>query len=165
MTETILKENLWNKLFHKNHIKKQREVYKDSMNIMGLYNYFIDEIDKAKTLVDLLDIHKKAWKYGFRNYNLGPCSSGMFRCTDINSMTVDQVYLGNIYGLRTANIRFWNQNANEDMSCNGFGIPDDTKIITLILKQYKRHLESNIMSIYNEAEHFTKEYSKINLKK
>lgn len=46
-------------------------------------------------------IHKRIWRKGFRNANLGPDEYGMFRTKDINLMTIDEVYIGGIYDTLT----------------------------------------------------------------
>lgn len=41
-----------------------------------------------------MSVHKRIWRKGFRN----PDKYGMFRTKDINLMTINEVYIGGIYG-------------------------------------------------------------------
>lgn len=103
-------------------------------------------------LMKLLDLHKSLCipLELNSNKNLGPCSWGMFRTKDIASMTADEVYLGDIYGLWTNTLTFWN-NCTSDMSGNGWGISEETPCKNLIFNQYWKHLFLNLKSIETEA--------------
>ena len=160
--EKIIKNNWWNRIFHKGTVKAQTDKYIKCKAMLAVASEIIQDINSCKTLNSLLEIHKFAWKWGFRNENIGPCPYGMFRTKDILNMTIDEVYLGNIYGLNTMSIRFWNEMSYEDMGGNGFGIPEDTKCYDLVLDQYKGILRSNIYSLKRQANEFVMDYIKVN---
>ena len=96
-------------------------------------NYFIHQVELAKTLRDLYILHIKMWANGIRNENLGPDKYGMFRTDDILMMVPEEVYLGNIWGLWTKQLPYW-----ESCSVN------DQK---LVIEQYKNVLLSNMKAI------------------
>lgn len=106
---------------------------------------------RVKTLQNLIDIHKHAWEIGYRNPNIAPCAWGMFRCNSISELTLDTLYLGDIWGLWTNNGTFWNEHKDETMAGNGFGIDPNKKCYDLIMKQYRQHLRSNINTISNST--------------
>lgn len=145
------KNNFWNRTFHRSEVlanKRSYEIYK-----MQLENgpEFITALKNAKDLRSILAIHKDAYGSGFEHPNIGPCSTGMFRCQSIETMTPHQVYLGGIYGLNTNAIPFWEQYVDEPYGVNGFGIDENTSLYGMILNQYKEHLISNISGMYNIA--------------
>lgn len=151
------KNNIWNRLFHNSEIKKNKEqviVYRQQLDIG---QYLIDSIKEAKSLYSLLQIHKTAWGAGFKSYNLGPCPYGMFRTSNILTMTPNEVYLGDIYGLFTENIYFWEINKLGKFGVNGFGIKEEVLIYDIILNQYKNILLHNILPMFEKA---SKEYPK-----
>ena len=158
----MLKENCWNRLFHKNKLKKQSEEYHKSKIMISLYKDLKDDLKKANNLCELMNVHKFAWKYGYRNNNLGPCRDGIFRTSNIASMTDEDVYLGNIYGLNTKNIRYWNKHIDDKYGINGFGLNPDIKLYDLILGQYKELLNSNISELYYKAYTFVNKFESIN---
>ena len=142
-----VRNNLWNKIFRPKALKEYQEWKKVAEAIMGWNNQLNQDLNRAKTLQDLINVHKHAWDIGYRNSNLGPCAWGMFRCESIPELTLDTLYLGDIWGLWTNTGRFWEEHKNETMSCNGFGIDPNKKIYDLIMQQYCRLLRSNINSI------------------
>lgn len=111
-------------------------------------------LSKCKTLLNILEVHKKAWRDGVRNANIGPCSYGMYRTDDIGNMSPSEVYLGGIYGLSTKNISFWeSQGYEEEYGANGFGINPSTKLLSgIIVPQYRSQLESNFKAIKDRCE-------------
>ena len=149
-----IKDNLWNCIFHKKQLKKQREYKKLLHAIIGWFPQICQDLREAKTLEGLMNIHKKAWELGYQNSGLGPCPWGMFRTKDILQMQPSEVYLGDIWGLSTKNIPFWNEHRTETMAGNGFGIDDDKKIYDLIMSQYRNHLRNNFNAIKQEAENW-----------
>ena len=96
--------------------------------------------------------------YGFKNENTRPCKYGFFRTEDIETMRPDEVYLGDIYGLWTNNIPFWEEHRDETMAGNGFGIPGDTKCYDLILNQYRACLSSAVTYQKRKAENLVNKY-------
>ena len=149
-----MRENLWNKLFHRKALKEYKKKREIARRIMGWSPQILQDIQNCKTLIGCLDIHKDVWSKGFQNINLSPCEWGMFRTKSIPEMTIDEVFLGGIYGLHTKNIRFWNQHSDAKLETSSFGYPADTKIYDIVLKQYKDHLKSNVKAITDEAVKF-----------
>ena len=100
----IRKENLWNRIFHQKQLKEQRQEQIRLWCVIDKADNAIATLEKAGSLRELLDIHKKMWKDGLRNKGLGPNEHGMFRTKDIADMKAEEVFLGDIYGLWTFNI-------------------------------------------------------------
>lgn len=146
-----VKNNWFNRLFHKKKLNQYKEYRGKLRRLIGWCPLLIQDLKEAETLEQILDIHKKAWNLGFQNPNLAPLEWGMFRTKSIPEMTAEEVYLGDIWGLATKNIPFWNENREETMAGNSFGISDDTKIYDIILKQYRNHLISNIQGMARKA--------------
>ena len=135
---------MWNRIFHNKEVKKNIAECNKYLNWSKHGQVFIDAIKKADSLDTLLTIHKDAWRTGFQNGNLGPCSYGMFRTKDILTMTAEEVYLGGIWGLFTHNIPFWEERKDDKYGCNGFNIDKNISLYKIILDQYKNILTSNI---------------------
>ena len=112
------------------------------------------DLGKCTTLSNILEVHKKAWKNGVRNANIGPCSYGMYRTENIENMSPSEVYLGGIYGLSTKSMNFWeSMGYNEPYGANGFGIDPEIKLLPcIIVPQYKGQLESNFKAIKKKCE-------------
>lgn len=149
-----VKNNLWNKIFHSKALKEYQEWKEIAKSIIGWNKQLNEDLKRAQTLQDLIDIHKHAWDIGYRNSNLGPCEWGMFRCDCIPMLSLNTLYLGDIYGLWTNTGKFWEEHKNEIMAGNGFGINPEKKVYDLIMQQYRQHLKSNINAI---ADNTTKE--------
>lgn len=141
----ILKHNLWNRMFHRKTLKKQRSLYWKSKALVSNYPKIREEIENSTDLLQLLAAHKMVWVYGFRNNNLGPCEFGMFRTKSIPNMTPDEVYLGNINGLWTFTLNEW-QNRKDSEDYN------------IIVSQYKNHLLSNVAHIMRVAKDYIHHY-------
>lgn len=146
-----IKNSLWNRIFHHKALKEYQEWKKVAESIIGWNNQLNEDLQRAKSLQDLIDIHKHAWEIGYQNPNLGPCPWGIFRCESILELTLDNLYLGNIWGLWTNTGRYWEQHRSETMGVNGFGIKEYTLIYALIMQQYKRILKSNINAISEQT--------------
>lgn len=142
-----IKNNLWNRTFHSKALKEYQEWKKVAEAIMGWNKQLNEDLKRATTLQDLIDIHKHAWQIGYQSSNLAPCAWGMFRCKLIPELTLDNLYLGDIWGLWTNPGRFWEEHKDETMSGNGFGIDPNKKCYDLIMQQYRQHLRSNINAI------------------
>lgn len=147
-----MKNNIWNRLFHRKVLKEYLASVEMWRQICGWYPQIMQDIRESETLEDLLKVHKGAWDLGFQNENLAPCPWGMFRTKSIPEMKPEEVFLGGIWGLCTKPIPFWNEYKDEDMSGNGFGIREETKIYDLIFNQYRSLLVSNIRDIKFDAE-------------
>jgi hypothetical protein len=136
---------LWNRIFHRKALKKQRTLYWRTKALVSNYPKIKEEIENSTDLLQLLAAHKKAWVYGFRNDNLGPCEFGMFRTKSIPDMTSNEVYLGNINGLWTFTLREWqNKRGSKDYN--------------VIVFQYKNHLLSNATNIAQTAKDYVYQY-------
>lgn len=146
------KNNLWNNLFHKKEINKNKKQVYLYINQIHTAPKILEAIDVATSLKQLLNIHKNAWECGFKNINLNPDKSGMFKCDSILTMTPDQVYLGNIYGLNNESITFWESHKCDKYGANKFGISEDTLLYNIVLTQYKRVLRMNIKKLYDLAD-------------
>lgn len=145
----ILKRNLWNKIFHKKTLRKQRSLYWKCKALVSSYPKIKEEIENSTDLLQLLAAHKMAWVYGFRNDNLGPCEFGMFRTKSIPDMTPDEVYLGNICGLWTFPLKEWqNKRGSENYNT--------------VVFQYKNLLLSNVMNITKDAKDYIHQYENHN---
>ena len=145
------RNNMWNRIFHNKEIKKNIEECNKFINWNNQGQQFLDAIDKAISLYRVLDIHRDAWGTGFQNENIGPCAYGIFRTKDISKMTAEEVYLGDICGLCTYNLPFWEKHKDDKYGCNGFGIDENTSLYELILNQYKNILTSNIEAMIQQA--------------
>lgn len=158
----MIKDNWFNRIFHS---KKVAANQAEATRLTALYarrNEILKEISHADTLEGLLRLHKKAWKQGYQNANIGPCSYGMFRTENIETMKPEEVFLGNIYGLFTKNIPFWEARKEDNYGVNGFGIKPETKLYNIIVEQYRKHLISNIRSIVMNAKDMIDKYCNMN---
>lgn len=93
-------------------------------------SYFIHQVEIAESLRELFVLHIKIWANGIRHKNFGPDQYGMFRTKDILMMVPEEVYLGNIWGLNTKPLPFWETQTPENQE--------------LVIKQYKTILVSNM---------------------
>jgi len=146
-----VRNNLWNRIFHSKKLEAYKEWEEKANSIVGWNKQLNEDLQRAKSLQDLIDIHKHAWEIGYQNSNLEPCKWGMFRCESIPELTLDTLYLGNIWGLWTNTGKFWEEHKNETMAGNGFGIDPNRKVYDLIMQQYRGHLRSNINAILNHT--------------
>lgn len=162
-----IKNNLWNRLFHAKDVKANVELKSRLQKLVNLAPDFISRIgyvsyqegdeDSARvtgstSLMDLLSIHKEVWAVGFQNRSLGPCPYGIFRTESIPDMKPQEVFLGDIWGLFTKNIPFWEQSKKEGKTGGGFVIYKYLTVYQIILDQYKSILASNVKAIANDAE-------------
>lgn len=151
--------NFWNKIFHKKELEEQRVKYEKSKKLCGFYPETRQFVEGANTLGGLLQAHKTMWIRGYRNKNLGPCEYGMFRTEgNIEDMQPSEVYLGNVWGLWTRNIPFWEEHKEVGMAGNGFGISEERKCYDLVMHQYRRILLSNLETLYREAWNYVYDY-------
>ena len=142
---------MWNRIFHNKEIKKNIAECNKFLTWNNQGQQFLDAIGKAISLYRVLDIHRDAWGTGFQNENIGPCAYGMFRTKDISKMTAEEVYLGDIWGLCTYNLPFWEKHKDDKYGYNGFDIDENTSLYELILNQYKNILTLNIKAMMQQA--------------
>lgn len=95
-------------------IKKKDEINKLDHQICQL-NKFKGELMSHHTLEDTFKIHRQlgamhlAW-----NHAICPDKYGMFRTSNIATMSMDEVFLGDIYGLWTHSFTYWLSSKNDD---------------------------------------------------
>ena len=148
------KYNIWNSIFNKRELNKNVADYKLQQSLVNSYECWLTKIGNTNALAECMRLHKRIWRRGFRNANLGPDRYGMFRTDDINSMTIDEVYIGGIYGLNTLTIAQWEECKEE---------PEQT-CYDIILCAYKRLLKSNIIALADNAKLLVAEYQQNNYK-
>lgn len=141
------KYNIWNKIFHKRELNKNVTDYRLQQGLINSYECWLTKIGNANTLSECMILHKRIWRKGFRNANLGPDKYGMFRTKDINLMTINEVYIG---GPNTLTIEEWEES---EQTCY------DT-----VLCAYKRLLKSNIIALTDNAKLLVAEYQQNNYK-
>ena len=130
------KYNIWNKIFHKRELNKNVADYKLQQGLVNSYECWLTKIGNA---------------------NLGPDKYGMFRTKDINLMTINEVYIGGIYGLNTRTIAQWEDRKEEPY--------DSTQTCyDIVLCAYKRLLKSNIIALADNAKLLVAEYQQNNYK-
>lgn len=157
----IIRETLWNRLFRREEIRRQREEKHRQQHIIDVAGDFIKTLEESKDLTTILRIHKDIWGSGLRNKNIGPNTYGMFRTKDITQMKAEEVFLGNIFGLFTYSVAVWEKNdsAKQPFGANDYGIDPESTVYDVIVWQYRNHLISNIKAIRDEAEEFIREYN------
>lgn len=96
--------------------------------------YLVDQISYAEKFDELFYLHKLAYSLGIKNKNLDADAFGMFRTTDIITMRIDEIFLGNINGLWTKTIPEWETSEDKDA-------------VKQVFNQYKNLLISNIRAI------------------
>ena len=157
----------WNRVFHKKQVNQNIQRANALRTIIELAPAYIEKIGEvtyqsgnydsahvigAPTLRDVMKLHKNAWADGFQHENIGPCHSGMYRCESIETMRPEDVYIGgNLYGLNTHNIPFWDECMNEGKTCGGYPIYSYLTVYQIVLQRYKDQLSSNIRAIADEA--------------
>lgn len=149
------KNNLWNRIFFKEEVRKNMKDAELQLTLSKNGARIINAVEKCDSLEELLSIHKEAWIIGFQNENLGPDKYGMFRTESIPTMKPEEVFLGNIWGLWTHAIPFW-----EERKLQPFGIDPEISQYDIILDQYKQLLYSNLSYIWCKAETLLVTYKK-----
>lgn len=148
----MVKNNFWNRFFHKEAISASQVEADLAQQIICMAPEIIKNLEAATSLTEVLRLHKQAWSLGFQNPNLGPCSYGYFRTSSIEAMKPEEVFLGGIWGLFTKNIIFWDNHKKDTYGCNGYGIDSEKSIyFDFILPQYHKHVISNIRAIERES--------------
>lgn len=99
-------------------------------------NRYLEMIENAGTLMELYDIHKEMWGQGLQHEKYGP--GNMFRTDNISTMRPEHVMLGNINGLWTNPIPFWESRRREH------GVDEDYQAV---FNQYRRVLDSNLRQL------------------
>lgn len=96
------------------HLKKKEQIEAYESQISKL-RHFRNELVSHHTLEDIFKIHKQLGQSNLAlNRAICPDEYGMFRTSDIATMSMDEVFLGNIYGLWTHTLTYWVSSKNED---------------------------------------------------
>ena len=156
--DLILRENFWNRLLYRDAIERQRGEVVRLEELVAASEKILKSLADCKSLRGLLNIHKDLWGSGFQNENLGPNEYGMFRAKEIANMKPEEVYLGNVFGLRILNIPEWEEKGHHWFGYNDFGITSTTTNYEVVVNQYKRLLKKNVESIVKDAKDFLFNY-------
>lgn len=115
--------------------KELKSEYMEVSNQLTSIQFYHNSLRQVRKLNfdDLIAIHKGLDKDGVLPPNLDPDRYGMFRTSSIQEMKKSEVYLGNISGLWTKTIEYWE-------SCN------DKESIEIVWNQYYHMLWSNVSS-------------------
>ena len=155
----VLRENLFNRIFRKEKLLKQRKEYERVCKRLQKADEFKKVLERCDSLLKMVAIHKDMWNSGFQNKNIGPYEYGYFRTKSIPDMKPDDVYLGDIYGLFTFPIPEWENNRNALYGANGFGINPGTRTYDLILQQYRQHLKSNLLAMVSREKQWLEDWN------
>lgn len=156
----VLKQNLWNRVFHKKQLLQQRQETERLERIIKRSDDFLQQLSKCKDLLMMLQLHKDLWSSGIRNKNIGPCEYGMFHTKDILTMKPEEVYLGDIYGLWTFSIPIWEQQKDNKYGegAAAWGLSPDVTLYEIVCNQYRNLLVSNVRAVRKEAEASLEQY-------
>ena len=128
------KNNIFNRLFNKAEVAANTKVVARYRSILSNFEKYYNLIENAESLEDLLRIHKELFPiYACRNLDVD--QYGMFRADKVENLTIDNVYLGNINGLWTKTIRYW----------------ETTPEVGVVFDQYADMLTSNMFALKQEA--------------
>lgn len=143
----VYKENFFNRIFRQKKLQKQRDERTRLARIIERIDYYTPKLQECQDLNEMLQLHKNMWRDDIKSRTIGPTKYGIFRCKDIEEMTPEDVYLGNIYGLWTKNIPGWYKAKDEPFGVNSMGIEASTPLYQIVLHQYRSILTSNIQMI------------------
>ena len=118
--------------------KKTEKEKQRKRTILNKLDYFIHQVEIAQSLKDLYILHIKIWANGIRHENFGPNKYGMFRTDDILMMVPEEVHLGNVWGLFTKQLPFWETCSVSDQK--------------LVIEQYQNVLLSNMKAMKRDLE-------------
>ena len=121
---------------------KKNQEKKDEINRLEhqicQLNKFTDELMSHHTLEDTFKIHRQlgtmhlAW-----NHAICPDKYGMFRTSNIATMSTDEVFLGDIYGLWTHSLTYWLSSENDEA-------------VSIVTNQYYQQVLSGIKAEVEE---------------
>lgn len=164
MKEKIIKNNLFNRLFHPHQISNNIKKLEDIRGTLWNHKYLIEALNEAETLTELLDIHKRAYAAGYNNQNLSPDPFGMFRTTSISDMKPSEVFLGNIYGLWTNTLEFFESLEHRNRTYFERYEESYTDSYSLVFNQYYHRLFSNIEAMYKSYIKILGKFESLNYK-
>jgi len=122
----------------KKHIKITNED-----EVLGYCKLFKEKLRESKSFENLLNLHKQMYKIGFKASVLGVCPWGHFRTDSIENLKLKNAYFGDIYGLWTKPLSYWEQ-CSEEIGENLWGLNPKTPIKSIIFDQYKDVLDRGI---------------------
>ena len=156
----VLKQNLWNRIFHKKQLQQQRQEMERLKRVINTADDFLQQLNICTDLQVMVHLHKDLWGSGIRNKNIGPCEYGMFRTKDILTMKPEEVFLGDIFGLWTFSIPIWEQQKENKFgeSAVQWGLSPDITLYEVVCNQYRNLLVSNVTAIRKEAEASLSQY-------
>lgn len=105
------------------------------------------------SLYQLMVTHKRMWKEGVQHQNFGPDRYGMFRTDSIENLSLDNLYLGNVYGIWTNKASVFETPEFKYVGGTSAAVADDSKGKELtdeykkICAQYRNHLISNLRAM------------------
>ena len=147
-----MKRNNWfNRLFFAQEVKDNKEHLKHLEKIFHLSEEMRQMIRETSTLAETIHAHQCIYKNGYCNDQTSPCEWGMFRCDSIENLNLNNLYLGNIYGLFTKPGCYWETHKEDVYGVDSYGIKADTLLYDIVLRQYKRVLIAAITNIEREA--------------
>lgn len=158
----IYRKNWFNRLFHRSELKAQEDEYLRVSKRLRKADELAGALNLCGNLMKMLALHKEMWTDGFQNRNTGP--GPMFRTKNILTMQPEHVYLGNIFGLFTHPIPYWEKRKDERFGQNGFGIRPETKIYKQILRQYRKVLMTNLTAVTADERKWMEEYETVVMK-
>lgn len=148
------KNNFWNRIFYSSEIKENHY----NAELHRLRCQYAPELVKrilaADSLKELLEIHRDALAFHF---NEGTISSDSHLLRGAEP-TEDNVYLGDIYGLTTESISYWEQHKTDKYGVNNFGISEEYPVYQLVLDLYSDLLASTIKVLYKISVNKVNEY-------
>lgn len=74
----VMKDNIWNKFFHKKKLQKRKELKRLNDIVMSADD-FLPRLKECDSLLGIMHLHKEMWGHGLRNKHIGPCQEGIFR--------------------------------------------------------------------------------------
>lgn len=164
MKEKIIRNSLFNRLFHHRTISSNIKKLEDIKSTLWNHPYLIEALNECTTLTELLNIHKQAYAAGYNNKNLSPDEFGMFRTTSISDMKPSEVFLGNIYGIWTNTIEYFESLPHRKKTNFDREEDFDEDTYSLVFNQYYHHLLSNIEAMYESYEKLLQEFKSKNYK-
>ncbi len=156
-----IKNSFVNRLFRTKKYNENLMDFKTSQALVSMAEEFLYRIGNANRLIELMHLHKEMYAAGYKISSISPNKYGMFRTENIETMRPDEVYLGDVWGLSTQNIPFWEEHDDDTMSCNGWGMDESTLIYDIIATQYRNTLRNAIKTIVQQAKSSIEEYKKL----
>lgn len=143
-----MKRNNWfNRLFFAQEVKNNKKHLKHLEKLYHLAEEMRQMIRETSTLAETIHAHQCIYKNGYCNDQTSPCEWGMFRCDSIENLNMNNLYLGNIYGLFTKPGCYWENHKEDTYGVDSYGIKADTLLYNIVLNQYKNVLINAVSEI------------------